>query len=390
MKYLILFLLIFNKTLLCQKIITNNITFFQKVNLLDYYDRINLSYFENIFFEKDKILCFNQFECLIFKENNKAEKVDLLKTLTKKERRKVSNNYNNQYFYSNDTLLIKSNQHIYVYTKKVLDFKCLMKIKCEESVTNLYHNNGTIYCYGINNSSSSIKNEELIIFSYNIIKNQSNIYKKQFDYLPLCYFKPNSYIDFHQNIYLTCDPLNYKITFFDKENNCFDSIIPLNNVFDNEKENIKIFSDINFTEQMKKNPSSYFHLLNKKLDKTDRIWIVKFISKDKIFVRFSKNSSNNLNNSHIFIDHVWYKKNNNWELEIIKQDDNINFNENYNKNELWPYFITGTKIIFSENKINYLIWSQYENINPQTNSEFYGLSNKIREKIILKLIEFNF
>lgn len=197
-------------------------------------------------------------------------------------------------------------------------------------------------------------------------------------------------MDMDRSGYLVCDPLFYRIDLYDLNDQLCDSIIAPDTAF-TRSSSIKFERQFNALE-IANDPSPHLPELADYLSEIDRIWTVNFIDKNTIFVRLSRNSLNKTKDRRQqLFDHVWKKTNGLWRLVVIKEIADLNSSSFLNsKNDLWPYFVPGSKFFFQNGYLYHSFWSSSSSELPQSVGDFYGATEINKEKLRLKVVTFFF
>jgi hypothetical protein len=141
---------------------------------------------------------------------------------------------------------------------------------------------------------------------------------------------------------------------------------------------------------MAKYPTSYFQKVGSIIDKSDRIWQANFIGNKSIVIRISRKGVNSNNaGGPTFYDHLWRNDKGKWRLVQVKKLKIDNFDSQVSLEEMWPYFLVGTKVLFRENNLLYLTWTSEKSNTISNYSKFFGFDVSDKEKLHLRIIKFN-
>jgi hypothetical protein len=380
---------------LFSKLFSQNLTIKEIVNYqylrFDKYSHL-FSKPENIYTYKNNLIVFENFKCYIFDINKFEKVIDLKKKKYLGEDVKfISSKHETIYYFSNDTLVVKSDTNYFAFKWLNSDFSYIKRMSLKYKGPELYFLNGNIYTYGIYNYTNNQLNIKSGYCKLNLFSN--NIKKKdiKFEYLPLTHFAPNKFMDFNSNgDYFIVDPLKYQLKLFTNDDLLIDSIDVPYAEFNQSVETIRFLKDSIDEQVMAKYPTSYFQKVGSIIDKSDRIWQANFIGNKSIVIRISRKGVNSNNaGGPTFYDHLWRNDKGKWRLVQVKKLKIDNFDSQVSLEEMWPYFLVGTKVLFRENNLLYLTWTSEKSNTISNYSKFFGFDVSDKEKLHLRIIKFN-
>lgn len=347
---------------------------------------------ENIFTNNNNLFVFDNLKCHIFGINKTEKVIDFKKKkYLGKEATFVSSKHEAIYYFSNDTLVIRSDTNYFVFSWNNSDFKYLKRNTIKYTSPELCFINGNIYSYGIYNYANYSQELNSGYSKKNIFSNSSKKKDIMFEYLPLTHFAPNKFMDFNTNgDYFVVDPIKYKVRIFRSNDSLIGSFAVPEFEFKQSDEVAIYLKDSIDVKLMAKYPTSFFQKVGSKINKTDRIWQANYIDNNSILIRISRKPLNNENTGGpIFYDHLWRNESGKWKLVQVKKLRIDNFDSQVSLNDMWPYFLVGTKVLFRENNLLYITWTSETSNNISNYSKFFGFDVSDKNMLHLRVIKFN-
>ena len=337
-----------------------------------------------------KVYLFQGFKVTCYDSTGKNYEVNLLTILPKKIAQSVDSRYRYTYSIDKNILVVKNTNNLYIFDNSNNRFRFKKKIVLKHpSQDNVFVEAGVIYLYGVYNfhEKSLDKSFRSGYLSIDIESEEEKILEIPFEDLVLTHNSPNNFMDFDSQQFLMAEPFTYKIKLFNLNNQVEDSIVANDSSF-TVSDKITEFRSLFDPKKVGEGPSDYFESMNQLLMQMDRIWLVYFIDKYTIFVRLTRNSLNRQGENKMrFFDHIWCKSANGWQLRQVRDLDKLFQSETVTSQNIWPLFVPGSKLIFSEMALHYLFWTSTESELPMATKDFYWPSHE--KKPHLKLVKFN-
>jgi len=337
------------------------------------------------------IYFLNELELKIVSGVDKVTTVSLNDLLDQTLRRLISKAHQFDYYKKDQILCVKNYDNLFLF--KVLNDQVTFSkhfTLIADNTRNLYLNDSLLFCYEIYNHHPSDSDVHASYNVLNINSGKQSSFKLDFKYLSLTHLGPSKFIDFNHNVYVLCDPFQYKFLFYDYNNQLIDSLQAPGGEF-TVANNFAEFNKSFPHEKVALGPVDYFKDMNLFLSKIDRVWTVNFIDHETIFVTLTRNSlPSKEQGKQLFYQHTWKKINGTWKLITVNDLNKVNSNGSQlkAKTDVLPYFFLGSKILFNDGLIYYLFWGSGNNEIPQSVERFYGFNEKDRAKLFLKRITF--
>lgn len=324
--------------------------------------------------------------------SNSGKTVDLSQLIPHQLRKSIDPDESFAYTYSNDTLFIRNGKNVYLFQNAKHEFVYLRHygLRNKFPTEHLYYRNGSLYFFGIYNENPASEHLSSGFLKLDLKDSTEQIITVQFSYLPMTHFGPNNFMDMYDSTYMVCDPILYRIRFYNLNHQLCDSIIAPDSLFTCSSP-MQFQSQFN-TREISSNPSPHLPEIADYLAKIDRVWTVHFLDDHTIFVRLSRNSLNkNAEDAQRLYDHVWKKINGGWRLILVKDIGHLETSSIITtKTDLWPFFVPGSEFYFQNGCLYHAFWSSSGGGFPQSVGEFYGASETERSKLVLKVVTYRF
>lgn len=369
----------------------------QKLNLLSITSYTAINYAQNnnynlkIIIDNNVVYLLDKLNLQIVDSSHQIKSYDLKELLDKNIRQKISPTYGYYYHIQEHHLFINNHYNIFVFelNKNTVAFKKHYQL-ASDIARNFYLNDSVLITYDIYNYHPEDSDMPSGYRTLNLKTDKQQAFPLPFKYLSLTHKTPNKFLDFSTKGYVLCDPFHYRLVFYNYNNEVVDSVIAPSNAF-TVSNHLEEFEKLFPSEKLAKGPVDYFERMNISLAKTDRVWTVNFMDDRTIFVRITRNTQNKPNEKKLlFYDHIWRKITGEWQLIENKNISEIDLkSHSISKEDVWPVFIVGSKLHFSDGIIYYTFWGSGSNDFPQSADKFYGFSETDRTKLFLKVIKFD-
>lgn len=209
-----------------------------------------------------------------------------------------------------------------------------------------------------------------------VVKNKKTLeeieYKLPFDFIEYTHISPVNYISVSQTKFLAALCNSYTIKLYDFNSKIIDSVVVKDSTIFNGLDPSNTKGLLN-NPAISQNPTAFLQQLQSLTTKGDRIWEVRFINENAIYVRFSKPDSSNMGLK--FIDHIWVQENSKWKLANIYDLSKVKRTDLISKDNIWLFTDVGTKRIFQNGKIYFLTWTNKPNsLGSKTINDFVNPS----------------
>jgi hypothetical protein len=339
-------------------------------------------------FQQDTIFHFSAFKVSIFKPGQKKNELDLEKLLSKSQKKMIRPAYSFSYFLSRDTLIIRNQRNVFVFTYNHQRFSLRDHFTLKQKFGDkIYLNHNTIYFYGIYDHFGADFELASGYLAYDLANKKEKVLTFPFQEIAITHLGPNKFIDFSGTSYMICDPLRYRLYMFDLHDQLQDSISLPDSLF--KVSPVKDFVTRFDVQKMGTGVVDHLDDMRAYVDTVDRIWMIHYINDSTLYVRLTRNSLRGTNKKgQLFYDHVWLRKDRKWTLIEIKDLNQYDPEKPIGKESLWPYFFPGSKYTCNNGTLYFTCWSSSSDTFPQTINQLSGFDATNRDLVCLKLITF--
>ena len=360
---------------------TYQLSFLNKNEVLKYSDIIGD---DNLFIGYYKLGGVIHLEC--FSKEQKLASTII--ELPKKDKRLISD-HSIKLSKSNDTLILSIKNLFYLFKlNKNYSTEIISRSELKNNYgINHFYKNGTFYSYDVKNTMVEL--EKSFIIEKKSFSSDEKQVQLTFDYPVLSVLGPNNFISFSPTEYFVAQATKYKIYIYNYSHQKTDSIL-LSDTGIFKTFNDTLISKIKEISLDAYNVVDYFPFLQNLRNLGSHIWSVNVINENVVMIRFSSPLDSTRFN---IIDHIWKKTKGKWEL-ILKRKLSTYFNEldkPMEEKDIWPYYVYGSKIKFSKNKIHFFYWSNSDiNIKDKPTVKKYFSGNVPTDKLVMKLSVLDF
>lgn len=364
---------------------------FEKIND---YEAITFSkYFSirtDLTFSSDTLLFFNDLKVSLSTPGKQLKIFNLAQELNKRQKANIIPAHGFSYHYSRNFLVLRNKEHVFLFHFNGDKFKFVKQLQLKNKFgDHIYLAGNILYFYSISNYGEHPYFLSSGFLAYDLAQDKEELHTYPFDCLALTHLGPNKFIDFSTSGYIYCDPLNYKLYEFSYDYVPKDTILAPDSVF--KASSNKRFNNRFDINKMGVNAVDYLDDIRSYTDTLDRIWMISYLDSNTLFVRLTRNTLLHAEKKEgqLFYDHIWVRHEGKWKLSQVKKVPESNTNDTVEKEQLWPYFLPGSKYLCINGVLHYIIWNSSSVEFPQSMKDFSGFGATNRNQANLKLLKFN-